>query len=385
MKRSIFHIRLRNFEVQAERLVDKQLRTRAVAIISSASQNGTVVQLSKEAKSEGLAVGMKVSVVRRMTHSVQLLHYNNRLYNAINQHVFKTVSLFTPVIEPEHYGQFYLDMTGMNRLYKNNRQAGSTMLNNIHNKVDIDCSVGISSNKLVSRTSTLTVPEPLYEIQSGSEPCFMAPLSSGLLPVVKEKPVAKLVNFLFLKQVLDIQTVLTETESAAVLFGKFHGALEMQAYGKDLSAVSPPQRKPHILKHKILNSTTNNREILEAAVQNLAMQLGYDLRLQNKLPKSLTLEIHYADGFTGFGKGRPIANDDKSLTETCLQLFRKANHRRNRIRSILLDAADFVPVTPQLDLFQTPEKNELKLSQAVDAIRCRFGALSIQPAVALAC
>ena len=51
MIRSVFHIRLSDFELQAERMLDASLRTRAVAIISSHHQNGTVVALSNEARS----------------------------------------------------------------------------------------------------------------------------------------------------------------------------------------------------------------------------------------------------------------------------------------------------------------------------------------------
>ena len=363
--------------------MDRQLNTRPVAIISSGHQNGTVVQLSAEAQSEGLTVGMKVSTARKMTHSVQLLNYNNRLYNAINSDIFKTVSSFSPLVEPSDYGQYYLDMTGMNMLYKSNKHAGNIILDKIHTKIDMASTVGISSNKLVSRISTLTVPEMLHEIQSGNEPCFMAPLSPGLLPVAKEKPVAKIITFLLLKQVKDIQGILTDPEPAAVLFGKFRGALEIQAYGKDPSAVSLPQRKPHILKHKILKSATNNIGVLEAVVQNLSAQLGYDLRLRKELPYSLTLEIHYADGIIGLGKGQPACHDDKSLTEMCLALFHKANQRRNRIRSILLDATGLMPATRQLDLFQSQKKKERNLLHAVDAVRQRFGVLSIKPASAL--
>jgi DNA polymerase-4 len=383
MERSIFHLRLRNFEIQAERLADRQLRTRAIAIISSGNQNGTVIRLSEEAESEGLMVGMKVSVVRKMSHSVQLLNYNHRLYQGMNQQIYGTVTNFSPVVEPSKYGQFYLDMTGMNLLYKSNIQAGNTMLRDIQNKVELAGAVGISSNKLVSSTSTLTVPEPLYEIESGGEPGFMAPLTSGFLPVAKEKQVAKILSFLLLKKVKDIQGVLADPMPAAVLFGQFHRAMELQAYGKDYSEVSPPQKKPHILKHKVLTSTTNDIDILEAAVQNLVVQLGYDLREQKKLPKSLTLEINYSDGFTNSSKGRPDSNDDQSLMETCRTLFDRANNRRNRIRSILLDATDLKPFSRQLDLFDSSPLKIRNLSSAVDSVRLRFGESSIHSAAAL--
>ena len=62
MSQTVFHLRLRDFELQAERQLDASLCTRPIAIISSHHQNGTVVSVSKEGEEEGLHTGMKVSL-----------------------------------------------------------------------------------------------------------------------------------------------------------------------------------------------------------------------------------------------------------------------------------------------------------------------------------
>ena len=49
----VFHIRLHNMEIQAERIIDPRLKTQAVAIISSNHSNGSIISLSSEAKEEG--------------------------------------------------------------------------------------------------------------------------------------------------------------------------------------------------------------------------------------------------------------------------------------------------------------------------------------------
>ena len=75
----VFHIRLKEMELQAERIMDPTLRTRPVAIISSPQPNGMILSLSPEAEEDGLFHGMKVSAVRKMSHGVQLLPYNRTL------------------------------------------------------------------------------------------------------------------------------------------------------------------------------------------------------------------------------------------------------------------------------------------------------------------
>ena len=74
--KDVFCIRLKEMELQIERLMDPRLKTRSVAIISSYHSNGFILSLSKEAEAEGLSIGMKVSVIKRMNLCVQLLPYN---------------------------------------------------------------------------------------------------------------------------------------------------------------------------------------------------------------------------------------------------------------------------------------------------------------------
>ena len=154
IERDVFHIRLKNIELQAERLIDPYLKTRPIAIISSSHQNGSILCLSDEAKEEGLMEGMKVSLVRKMNHRVQLLPYNDSLYERINYHVYQSVSLFSPIVEPKGMNEFFLDMNGMRSINRSIKDAGLSIINRIEDQIGISGVVGISTNKLVSSIVT---------------------------------------------------------------------------------------------------------------------------------------------------------------------------------------------------------------------------------------
>nr|MCS5639823.1 hypothetical protein [Candidatus Neomarinimicrobiota bacterium] len=152
--RDVFHVRLKEMKLQAERIIDPALRTRPVAIISSPQPNGMILSLSPEAEEDGLFHGMKVSAVRKMSHGVQLLPYNRSLYARVNRYVYQALSMFTPIVEPEGFDGFYLDMKGMRAICGDMQNTGMSIVQKIRKQTNISGIVGISVNKLVSRIVT---------------------------------------------------------------------------------------------------------------------------------------------------------------------------------------------------------------------------------------
>jgi DNA polymerase-4 len=381
MSSGIYHIRLDDFELQAERVLDSSLRMRPIAIISSHHQGGTIVALSSEAKEEGLYRGLKVSIARRMSHGVTLLPYNSTLYATLHRYLYQLISHYSPIAEPAAFGQYYLDMSGMQNIYRDDIQTGYLIAKDIRGRMSMSSQIGISANKLVSSISTAVVPEVIHRVEQGSEPRFLAPLYSEILPVAQEKSVSRMLKFLFLYRVENVQTVANWPESGRTLFGSHYHKLAMEANGRDNSAVQPPQLQDHIIEQTVLAEDTNDEDILIATVRNLAEQVAYELRRRCRIAKSLRLEIHYTDGFKNSRQGAVIYNDDKTVITEAVMLLMHANYRRNRVRSILLDATRLEPVKQQLELFK--DKRPDVLSQTLDRIRGKYGFGSIGSAAGL--
>jgi len=371
----IYHIRLEDFELQAERVLDSSLRTRPIAIISSHHQDGTIVTLSSEAKEEGLYRGLRVSIARRMSHGVSLLPYNSTLYAKLHRYLYQMISHYSPIAEPAVFGQYYLDMSGMQNIYQDDIRTGYLIAKDIHGRMSMSSQIGISANKLVSSISTAVVPEMIHRVEQGSEPRFLAPLYSEILPVAQEKSVSRMLKFLFLYRVENIQAIVNWPESGRTLFGPHYHKLAMEANGRDNSAVQPPQLQEHIIEQTVLAEDTNDEDILIATVRNLAEQVAYELRRRCRIAKSLRLEIHYTDGFKNSRQGAITYNDDKTVITEAVMLLMYANYRRNRVRSILLDATRLEPVKQQLELFKDNRPD--RLSATLDKIRDKYGFGSI--------
>ena len=380
---SIFHVRLKDFELQAERLMDASLKTRPIAIISSQQQDGTIIAVSHEARAEGLYKGMKLSLARKMSHSTLILPYNRSLYSRLNSYLYRAVSSFTPLAEPADYGQFYLDMTGMKHLYPSYQQAGCSVSDVIAEKTSLNSSIGISINKLVSRISTAVVPEKIHEISFGNEPRFLSPLESPILPSVHIPRVKKMVEFLYLTHIHNIQGITQNSTEGIVIFGKDFKQVARETRGQDNSAVRPPTLRDHIIEQVVIPCDTNDQSILRAVIKTMAEQVASKLRKRQQISRRVKLEIHYTDGMKSARHNSISNNDDKALTSVCHRLFDLANYRRNRVRTIVIDASKFVYFADQVSIFESEGKKELSISKALDSIRRKHGSNSIFSASAL--
>ena len=371
MHPTVFHLRLRDFELQTERRIDAALMTRPVVIISSHHQNGTVIAISKEAEAEGIQKGMKVSLVRQMNHGVRILPYNASLYGRIHEYIHKIVQRFTPLVEPSGYGKFYMDMTGMNRIYSSDEQVGAQISNMVRDQVGLSTYLGISQNKLISRISTSVISDPIHRIITGDEAKFLSPLNSPVIPTVHQPSVRKLVQFLILRQVHHIQSVVDRTADARRLFGKHALSLTREVRGQDMSVVRSPLLKDHILKQAVMKEDTNDTTKIYFELKHVAEAIAFQLRKRSQVAKSVRLEIHYTDGFKFEAQGSCMKYNDIFVLDTIWHIFEKANHRRNRIRSILVDISQFIYVSNQMELFKEDTKRD-RISTAVDILRKKY-------------
>tara|TARA_Y100000994_G_C15687279_1_gene440211 strand:- start:413 stop:1600 length:1188 start_codon:yes stop_codon:yes gene_type:complete len=373
IERDVFHIRLKNIELQAERLIDPYLKTRPIAIISSSHQNGSILCLSDEAKEEGLIEGMKVSLVRKMNHRVQLLPYNDSLYERIHYHVYQSVSLFSPTVEPKGINEFFLDMNGMRSINRSIKDTGLSIINRIEDQIGISGIVGISANKLVSSIVTSVISNSIYEVEKGKESQFLSPLSPIFLPVVKEEHVHRILKFLWIDHIGQIQSIAKQPDHFEIFFGGYASTLDKQSKGDDSSFVKPIEHKDHILEQTVLKRDTNDQAILHSVLRDLSDKIAFSLRQRKKLAKKVRLDIYYVDGYKSQSVGSFNAVDDLSVMNVCKLLFNRANQRRNRIRSILIDAWNFHPYSFQQNLFSKGIDRTISLSKAVDKIRLKHG------------
>ena len=374
----VFHLRLSNLEIQAERILDSSIKGRPLAIISSHNPDGIILSLSKEGLSEGLRKGMRVLKARKMSASTLLLPYNVHLYRRLYKYIYKSLSKFTPIVEPYKLGQFFLDMGGMNSIYGNNQDAGSSIIKTIREETNVFSVIGISRNKLVSKIITAINPEPIYKIEVGGEAQFLAPLDPSFLPSTHIKYVNSIIRFLMIKKIKDIQSIANNYKYFQALFGIHATSLENESRGAYSSCIKPSILSDNMLVQKVLSVDSNDSNILHAALRALSDDLSLRLKKRKQVANKVILEIHYSDGYSANRIGSLKFNDSQYVFNTCFKIFNKLNKRRNRVRSVLINASHFQSYLQQEYLFSSKESSVIKISKVVDAIRSKYGLHSIQ-------
>ena len=380
VNQDVFHIRLNNIAIQAEQIMDPSLKTCSVAIISSEDSNGSIIALSPEAAEEGLFCGMKVSLVRKIAHSTILLPYNKTLYNRIDNHIYTTLCRYTPTVEPNGIGNYFLDMRGMSALRGDMKNTGLSILQHIQNETNLLGIVGISINKLVSKVITTVMPEMIHKVDNGDEKKFLSPLKPQVLPVVNNKIVKRILKFLFIQHIKSIQDISKQAEEFKILFGSYADSLAKQSNGFDQSPVMPPYHLDHIVEQTILPKDTNNETILLAIVKDLAEQIAFRLRKRKQISDRVQLEIHYSDGYKSCSLGKIDNIDDFSVKIIFKKLFLRANKRRNRVRAILVDLCRLLPYIEQINIFDMNQYRSLDISHSIEKIRLKYGVHSLQTA-----
>ena len=274
---------------------------------------------------------------------------------------------------PKGINEFFLDMNGMRSINRSIKDTGLSIINRIEDQIGISGVVGISTNKLVSSIVTSVISDSIYEVEKGKESQFLSPLSPLLLPVAKENYVHRILKFLWIDHIGQIQSIAKEPDHFQIFFGKYASMLDKQSKGDDSSFVKPIEHKDHILEQIVLKRDTNDQVILHSVLRDLSDKIAFSLRQRKKLAKKVRLDIHYVDGYKTQSMGSFNAVDDLSVMNMCKLLFNRANQRRNRIRSILIDAWNFHPYSFQQNLFSKGIDRTISLSKAVDKIRLKYG------------
>lgn len=177
------------FYVSVARLVDPEGAGREpLLIVGGASRSrGVVTSASYEARAYGVHSAMPMSRASRLCPEAMIVPVPWETCGELSGQIREVLGTFSPVVEQASIDEFYLDLTGTERLYKHEPLAETArrMREAVLSQTKLNVSIGGGTTKLVAKlAATLAKPAGVHVVEPGGELAFMRRLSLADLPFV---------------------------------------------------------------------------------------------------------------------------------------------------------------------------------------------------------
>ena len=167
------------------------------------------------------------------------------------------------------------------------------------------------------------------------------------------------------------------------LLGKNGVELSRKANGIDPSPIIPYSEQKSIGSEETFMQDTIDMVFLQSELIRMTEKLTFQLRKQQRLTGCVTVKLRYAN-FDTVSKQMviPYTASDAVLLKKTKELFLKLYEKRILVRLIGVRFSHLVQGSQQINLFEDTEE-AVRLYQAMDAMRARYGEEAVKRAISL--
>lgn len=377
--KSIIHIDLDTFFISCERLLDSRLIGKPV-LVGGITDRGVVASCSYEARAFGVHSAMPMKMARQLCPEAIVIKGNSSTYSKQSDIVTEIIKEESPLFEKSSIDEFYIDATGMDRFFGCYKWSQELRMRIIR-ETGLPISFALSTNKTVAKVGTGEAkPNNHKEIPKDMEKPFLAPLSIKKIPMVGDQTY-RMLRSMGVEKVKTVQEMPMELMERVM--GKPGITLWKKTQGIDNTPVIPYHERHSISIERTFERDTTDMVKLKSIIKAMAENLAYQLRNGNKLTSCITVKIRYSDFQTTSKQLRiPYTSADHTIIKTVDELFDKLYDRRVLIRLVGVRLSHLVGGGQQINLFEDSEEM-IKLYQAMDKVRNRFGQDAVKRAVAM--
>lgn len=375
--RTIVHMDLDTFFVSVSRLQNSALLGKPV-LVGGSSDRGVVASCSYEARKFGIHSAMPMKLARRLCPEAIIMRGDYEAYSKYSNIITEIIKENAPVYEKTSIDEFYLDLSGMDKFFGCYKWA-SELRQKIQKDTGLPISFGLSKNKTVSKVATGEAkPNGQMEIIKGNEKPFLSPLPIGKIPMVGEKT-AQLLNNMGIRKIKTLQEM--TPEFLVNVLGVNGISIWNKANGIDNTPVEPHSERKSISTEQTYESDTTDLFKLKSTLVAMTEKLAFQMRNEGKLTSCVTIKIRYSNFETHTTQAKiAYSSCDHTLIEKVKELFGRIYQRRMLIRLVGIRFSHLVGGAYQINMFDDSEEM-IKLYQAMDNLRKRFGNNKIQRAI----
>jgi DNA polymerase-4 len=378
-KRFVAHLDLDTFFVSVERLKNSKFIGKPL-IVGGMSDRAVVSACSYETRKFGVHSAMPMKLAMRLCPHAIVVRGDMDSYSHYSRVVTDVVRETVPVMEKASVDEFYVDLTGVDRFFGCS-QFMIELKNKIKKESGLPISYALASNKLISKVATDDAkPDGRKEILHGLEKDYLAPLKIQRMPGIGEKT-----SVLLLQMGVSTIKILSEIPVPMMhnLLGKNGIDLSRKANGIDPSPIIPYSEQKSIGTEETFMQDTIDMQFLNSELIRMTERLTFQLRKQERLTGCVTVKLRYAN-FDTVSKQMVISYtaSDTVLLKKVKELFAKLYDKRMLVRLIGVRFSHLVQGSQQINLFEDTEE-AVRLYQAMDAMRARYGDEAIKRAISV--
>ena len=379
------------FFVQVARLEDPEgVGREPLLLVGGRSNRGVITSASYAAREYGVRSGMPTSRARQLCPGAVVVPVPRGACVERSRAIRDVLGDLSPVVQAASIDEFYLDLTGTERLFKGEDLAATAdrIRLAVHDRTGVAVSLGGGTQRVVAKVATrVAKPNGVHVVPPGEEAAFMSRFRlaelPGVGPAFLERLAAK-----GLRTAADAAAV--EREWLARWFGPGRGAwLWERVRGIDASEVDVRERRKSISSERTFFADIDDDDELERRLLELSCSVGGQLRGKELRARTITVKIRDYDFRTRqAGNTQPDGVEtDRAIFAVALSLLHTLRHRRKAgVRLLGVGVSNLVQQAPvtQGDLFGEQAVLETArdrtIARAVDRIRNRYGREALRPA-----
>lgn len=311
-ERHIIHADLDAFYAAVEQLDNPELRCLPVLVGGPAEKRGVVATASYEARNFGIHSAMPMAIAKRLCPHAIIKPPRFDRYRELSTCVMQIFSELTPMVEPMSLDEAYLDIT--ESVYQGQKplQIGIDLKNKIMTSTGLVISIGIGTNKSISKiASDLGKPDGLVIVSAGNEANFLSPLPVRRLPGIGPKTMSRLKD----DGIFTIgQLAALEPHWFLRKFGKRGLDIRAKAHGQDNEVIHTTRLSKSISAETTFPEDLDNPEIIQLDLFKLIDKVTNQLTRRNLLCKTITIKMRLSD-FTTFTRQSTFDRATRSREE----------------------------------------------------------------------
>ncbi len=381
------------FYVAVARLVDPEGAGKAPLLIvgGAAERRGVVTSASYEARVYGVHSAMPMARAIRLCPRAKVVPVPWDACAEKSRQIRLVLERFTPAVEQASSDEFYLDLSGTEKLYRDEplcataRRARDAVVG----ETSLSVSIGGGTSKLVAKLAAgLAKPRPgtstdgVHMIEPGAEADFLRQFTLAEIPMIGPKFQERL-RQLGLRTVVDV--LQRDQPTLVAWFGEREGAwLYDRVRGIDASLVEPRLEPKSISRDDTFPADLDEDAALWRKLLALVDRATTDLRDGGLLARTVTVKLRDRD-FTTRQASRtlpePVLSDRVvyAVAGELLQKLRAARRVPARLLGVSLSQLVAQDAKTQLGLFAPLAGESLEterdraIARVIDEVRERFG------------